>query len=159
GRFGERRSFQAADKSLLSGASVIASAPFGSEGGCSMWSRRAFLGLGGAIGTGVIAARPVAGLARLEAATAAVADRTPEEVAQDEFYWREIQNAFTLDRTLINLNNGNTCPSPRVVLEACKRYMDMSNMLPVHYRSQAESHLQTGRRGLAKEFGCDADAI
>jgi selenocysteine lyase/cysteine desulfurase len=37
--------------------------------------------------------------------------------------------------------------------------MDMSNMLPVHYRSQAESHLQTVRRGLAKEFGCDEDEI
>ena len=83
-----------------------------------MWSRRAFLGLGGAIGTRALASRPFAGLAHLEAATAAVADRTPEEVAQDEFYWREIQDAFTLDRTLINLNNGNTCPSPRVVLEA-----------------------------------------
>ena len=80
-------------------------------------------------------------------------------MAQDEFYWREIQEAFTLDRTLINLNNGNTCPSPRVVLEACKRYMDMSNMLPVQYRGDIERHLQTVRRGLAKEFGCDEDEI
>ncbi|HKB10710.1 MAG TPA: aminotransferase class V-fold PLP-dependent enzyme, partial [Vicinamibacterales bacterium] len=123
-----------------------------------MWSRRAFLGLGGAIGTGALT-RPFAGLARLEAATAAVADRTPEDVAQDEFYWREIQEAFTLDRTLVNLNNGNTCPSPRVVLEATKRYMDMSNMLPVHYRGDIERHLQTVRRGLAKEFGCDEGEI
>jgi isopenicillin-N epimerase len=124
-----------------------------------MWSRRAFLGLGGALGTGAVAVRPFAGLARLEAATAAVSDRSPEDVAQDEFYWREIQNAFTLDRTLINLNNGNTCPSPRVVLEATKRYMDMSNMLPVHYRSDIERHLQTVRRGLAKEFGFDEDEV
>ena len=124
-----------------------------------MWSRRAFLGLGGAIGTGAVAARPFAGLAHLEAAAAAVADRTPEEIAQDEFYWREIQDAFTLDRTLINLNNGNTCPSPRVVLEATKRYMDMSNMLPVHYRSDIERHLQTVRRGLAREFGFDEDEV
>jgi isopenicillin-N epimerase len=123
-----------------------------------MWSRRAFLGLGGALGTAV-ASRPFTGLARLEAATAAVADRSPDDVAQDEFYWREIQEAFTLDRTLINLNNGNTCPSPRVVLEATKRYMDMSNMLPVHYRGDIERHLQTVRRGLAKEFGFDEDEV
>src|SRR5262249_21907772 len=134
------------------GAGVVASARFRRR--CVMWSRRAFLGLGGAIGTGALT-RPFAGLARLEAAPAAVADRTPEDVAQDEFYWREIQEAFTLDRTLVNLNNGNTCPSPRVVLEATKRYMDMSNMLPVHYRGDIERHLQTVRRGLAKEFGCD----
>jgi len=124
-----------------------------------MWSRRAFLGLGGAVGTAAIAGGPFNGLAHLEAAAAAVADRTPEEVAQDEFYWREIQEAFTLDRTLINLNNGNTCPSPRVVLEACKRYMDMSNMLPVQYRSEIERHMQTIRRGLAKEFGFDEDEV
>lgn len=123
-----------------------------------MWSRRAFLGLGGAIGTAA-AARRFDGLAHLEAAGAAVADRTPEEVAQDEFYWREIQEAFTLDRTLINLNNGNTCPSPRVVLDACKRYMDMSNMLPVQYRSDIERHMQTIRRALGKEFGFDEDEV
>jgi selenocysteine lyase/cysteine desulfurase len=123
-----------------------------------MWSRRAFLGLGGAIGTAA-AARRFDGLAHLQAAGAAVADRTPEEVAQDEFYWREIQEAFTLDRTLINLNNGNTCPSPRVVLDACKRYMDMSNMLPVQYRSDIERHMQTIRRALGKEFGFDEDEV
>ena len=123
-----------------------------------MWSRRAFLRMGGVLGTAAVAGGR-SSLAHLEAAGAALADRTPEDVAQDEFYWREIQDAFTLDRTLINLNNGNTCPSPRVVLEACKRYMDMSNMLPVHYRSEMERHLQTVRRGLSKEFGCDEDEI
>jgi isopenicillin-N epimerase len=48
-------------------------------------------------------------------------------VAADEGYWRDIQQAFTLDRTIINLNNGYTCPSPRVVHEALKRYLDSSN--------------------------------
>jgi len=124
-----------------------------------MWTRRGFLRVGGALGAAAWTARAADGFTALEAASAAVADRTPEDVAQDEFYWREIQEAFTLDRTLINLNNGNTCPSPRVVHEACKRYMDMANMLPVHYRNQEESHLQTVRRGLAKEFGCDEDEV
>jgi selenocysteine lyase/cysteine desulfurase len=124
-----------------------------------MWTRRGFLRVGGALGAAAWMGTKDGSLKAVEAASAAVADRTPEDVAQDEFYWREIQEAFTLDRTLINLNNGNTCPSPRVVHEACKRYMDMSNMLPVHYRSQMEPHLQTVRRGLAKEFGCDEDEI
>src|SRR5256885_7939131 len=124
-----------------------------------MWSRRAFLRMGGVLGTAAVAGGRGSSLAHLEAAGAALADRTPEDVAQDEFYWREIQDAFTLDRTLINLNNGNTCPSPRVVLEACKRYMDMSNMLPVHYRSDIERHLQTVRRALGKEFGFDEDEV
>src|SRR5205814_9423079 len=117
-----------------------------------MWNRREFLRLGGAVGTAALVAKRFNTTEHVAAASAAVADRTPEEIAQDEFYWREIQEAFTLDRTLINLNNGNTCPSPRVVLEACKRYMDMSNMLPVQYRAEIERHMQTIRRGLAKEF-------
>ena len=85
--------------------------------------------------------------------------RTPEDVAQDEFYWREIQEAFTLDRTLTNLNNGNTCPSPRVVHEACKRYMDMANMLPVQYNGMIGRNIQTVRRRLAAEFGCDVEEL
>src|SRR5438093_13548084 len=124
-----------------------------------MLNRRDVLRMGGALGAAAFTPRPFKTTEHIAAAAAAVADRTPEEVAQDEFYWREIQEAFTLDRTLINLNNGNTCPSPRVVLEACKRYMDMSNMLPVQYRSEIERHMQTIRRGLAKEFGCDEDEI
>src|SRR6184192_4899822 len=124
-----------------------------------MWSRRAFLGLGGALGTAAVARRPFTGLANLEAAAAAVADRTPEEVAQDEFYWREIQEAFTLDRTLTNLNNGNTCPAPRVVHEAVKRYMDMANMLPVQYNGMIVRNIDTVRRRMAAEFGCDPSEL
>ena len=82
-----------------------------------MWSRRAFLRMTGLLGTSTLTVRGNE-IEALEAASAAVADRPADDVAQDEFYWREIQQAFTLDRTLINLNNGNSCPSPRVVHEA-----------------------------------------
>jgi isopenicillin-N epimerase len=125
------------------------------------WSRRTFLRFGGvgALGTAAFAARPAAGLDELEAASVAVADRTPEDVAQDEFYWREIQEAFTLDRTLSNLNNGNSCPAPRVVHEACKRYMDMANMLPVEYNGMLGRNIQTVKRRLAAEFGCDVEEL
>ena len=54
-------------------------------------------------------------LERVVSAAAATADVPAADVAKDESYWREIQQAFTLDRTIINLNNGYTCPSPRVV--------------------------------------------
>lgn len=123
-----------------------------------MWSRRAFLRLTGAVSTTALAVRAY-GIDEVLAATAAVADRTPEEVAQDEFYWREIQQAFTLDRTLINLNNGNSCPSPRVVHDALKRYLDSSNQAPVYHRGLLEQNKETARRRLAAEFGCDIDEI
>jgi selenocysteine lyase/cysteine desulfurase len=99
------------------------------------------------------------GLDRVLAASQAVTDRTPEEVAKDEFYWREIQLAFKLDRSLINLNNGFTAPCPRVVLESVWRYMDMINMLPIHYQGQVANNIQTIRRRMAAEFGCDPEEL
>src|SRR6187399_2384287 len=123
-----------------------------------MWNRRDFLRLGGTLPAAAFAVK-ARSLDHVMAASAAVADRSPEEVAQDEFYWREIQEAFTLDRTLTNLNNGNTCPSPRVVHEACKRYMDMANMLPVQYNGMIGRNIQTVKRRLAAEFGCDVEEL
>jgi isopenicillin-N epimerase len=99
-------------------------------------------------------------LARVAEATGAVTDRTAADVAADESYWREIQQAFTLDRTLINLNNGYTCPSPRVVHEALKRYLDISNQAPIHYMwNLLEPNVETVRRKLAAEAGCDVDEL
>ena len=79
----------------------------------TMWSRRSFLRATGAAGT-VASAAKVLALERVLEASQSVANMSPGEVANDEFYWREIQLAFKLDRTLINLNNGFTCPTPRV---------------------------------------------
>ena len=93
-------------------------------------------------------------------AGAAVADRRAAEVAADEGYWREIQQAFTLDRTIINLNNGYTCPSPRVVHEALKRYLDMSNQAPIHFMwNLLEPNVEQVRRKLAVEVGCDPEEL
>src|SRR5918912_1759105 len=99
-------------------------------------------------------------LERVVSASAAVADRPPSEIAADEGYWREIQQAFTLDRTIINLNNGYTCPSPRVVHEALKRYLDISNQAPIHYMwNLLEPNIETVRRKLAAEAGCDPEEL
>jgi isopenicillin-N epimerase len=120
-------------------------------------NRRGFLRMAGAAGsTAVFAPRA---LARVEAAGQSMANRTPEDVARDEFYWREVQLAFKLDRTLINLNNGFTCPMPRVAIESVARYMDMINMLPVHYQGMVAASVQTIRRRMANEFGCDAEEM
>jgi len=124
----------------------------------AMWSRRAFLRMAGAFMPAAYAAK-AGGLDRVLAATQTVADRTPEEVAKDEFYWREIQLAFKLDRSLINLNNGFTAPCPRVVLESVWRYMDMINMLPIHYQGQIANNIQTIRRRMAMEFGCEPEEL
>jgi selenocysteine lyase/cysteine desulfurase len=123
-----------------------------------MLSRRTFLQMCGALGTAASVFKADA-LERVEAATQAVADRSPADLAKDEFYWREVQLAFKLDRTLINLNNGFTCPTPRVALEAEWRYMDMINMLPVHYQGMIARNVETIRPRMAAEFGCDPEEI
>jgi isopenicillin-N epimerase len=98
--------------------------------------------------------------ARVARATAQIGGRSPEEVAADEDFWREIREAFTLDRTIVNLNNGGVCPSPRVVHEAMKRYLDISNQAPAYYMWQVlEPNVETVRRQLAAAFGCDPEEL
>ncbi len=121
-----------------------------------MYTRRTFLQTTGA----AIAAFGNDGLARVAAAARAVDGVPAGDVATDENFWREIQESFTLDRTLINLNNGGCCPSPRVVHEAFKRYLDLSNEAPVyHMWTILEPNVETVRRNLAAEFGCDPEEM
>lgn len=94
-----------------------------------MLSRRNFLHVSSAGAAGMAVSQN--SLDAVARATASVAGQTSDAVAQDESYWREIQQAFDVDRTLINLNNGNSSPSPRVVHDAFKRYLDSANQLPV----------------------------
>ncbi len=78
----------------------------------------------------------------------------------DEDFWREIQGAFTLDRTMINLNNGGCCPTPRVVHEAYKRYLDQTNEAPPYEMWELlEPGVETVRRNLAEEAGCDPEEL
>ena len=121
--------------------------------------RRLFLRQAGAAGA-FAAMFATDGLARVLAAGRAAGDATPGAVAEDEAYWREIQSAFTLDRTILNLNNGGVCPSPRVVHEALKRYLDISNQAPVYHMWQVlEPNIESVRRALAKEAGCDPEEL
>ncbi len=121
--------------------------------------RRLFLRQAGAAGA-FAAMFATDGLARVLAAGRAAGDAAPGAVAEDEAYWREIQSAFTLDRTILNLNNGGVCPSPRVVHEALKRYLDISNQAPVYHMWQVlEPNIESVRRALAREAGCDPEEL
>ena len=86
---------------------------------------------------GFVAAAAAAAALRPEAAALAARATTgiratPEELARDEDFWREIQAAFAVDRNIINLNNGGVSPSPRVVQDAMRRYLEFSNLAPAH---------------------------
>ena len=124
-----------------------------------MSTRRAFLGL--AAGASAVAAfRDDAPRARPRRRPRRRRAPPPEALAADERYWREIQQAFTVNRSYVNLNNGGVCPSPRVVQEAMKRYLDLSNEAPVYTMWQLlEPQVESVRRGLAREFGCDPEEM
>src|SRR5689334_22237815 len=86
--------------------------------------------------------------------------RSPEAIADDESYWAEIQRAFDADRTMINLNNGGCSPTPSHVLEAMIRDLRFSNELPVeHMWRVLEPRVESVRRDLASEFGCDPEEM
>ena len=124
-----------------------------------MSTRRRFLG-GLARGAGALASFRAGAIGSVLAAGRSVAGRPPAEVAADEDYWREIQQAFTLDRGLINLNNGGVSPSPRIVQEAMRRYLELSNEAPVYTMWQLlEPQIESVRRRLASSFGCDPEEM
>jgi len=85
---------------------------------------------------------------------------TPQEVASDEMFWAEVQRAFTVDRTLVNLNNGGVSPSPSFVQDAMKRHLDLSNKAPTYYMWQIQEPKREGvRQRMAREWGVDPEEI
>jgi selenocysteine lyase/cysteine desulfurase len=124
-----------------------------------MLTRRSFLTSTVPVGA-ALATFNAAGLPRVLEAAAGAEGRAAEEVARDEAFWREIHEGFTLDRTIVNLNNGGVCPSPRVVHEALKRYLDISNQSPVYHMWQIlEPNIEAVRRNLARVAGCDPEEL
>lgn len=122
-------------------------------------SRRSFLASLG----GTAAALPVfheSAMQRLRDAWSIAGQRSASETADDEAYWSTIQRAFDSDRTLINLNNGGCSPAPSHVLEQMIRDLRFSNELPVeHMWRILEPRLESVRRDLAAEFGCDPEEM
>ncbi|MGH7634754.1 MAG: aminotransferase class V-fold PLP-dependent enzyme, partial [Gemmatimonadaceae bacterium] len=97
---------------------------------------------------------------RLHDAAAIAGSRAAAHVAEDESYWGEIQRAFDLDRTVINLNNGGCSPAPTHVLEQMIRDLRFSNELPVeHMWRVLEPRVESVREDLAREFGCDPEEM
>lgn len=123
-----------------------------------MTSRRAFLA---AAGLALPAFRSDA-LRRAYAATPAGRPALPGTTGgpDDEDYWGEIQRAFDLDRSMVNLNNGGVSPSPTHVLEQMIRDLRFSNELPViHMWQTLEPRIESVRRDLAATFGCDPEEL
>lgn len=85
---------------------------------------------------------------------------TASQIAKNEEFWFRVQQAFTVDRSLINLNNGGVSPSPEFVQEAMKTHLDFSNQAPVYNMWRILEPRREGvRQRLARMFEVDAEEI
>jgi len=89
-----------------------------------------------------------------------VAGFSPEQTAIDEDYWTVIQQSYTVNPNLINLNNGGVSPSPRVVQEAVERFNQLSNEGPSYYMWRIlDQGREPLRYKLATLAGCSPEEI
>ncbi|HEV2481610.1 MAG TPA: aminotransferase class V-fold PLP-dependent enzyme [Puia sp.] len=99
------------------------------------YNRRSFLDVLGAFSaTTLLSAFTRPAWSRdLDKALLRAENRLPQELAGDEDFWYFVQQSFTVSPELINLNNGGVSPSPKVVVDTVKRYLDFSNEGPSYY--------------------------
>src|ERR1700760_3637348 len=86
----------------------------------------------------------------LEKALLSAEHRTPEHLADDEAFWNTVQQSFTVNPEIVNLNNGGVSPSPKVVQDAMKHNFDFSEGGPSYYMWRG---LDKGRAQLRNELG------
>lgn len=85
---------------------------------------------------------------------------SPSQIAKDEDYWSRIAQAFTVDRSLINLNNGGVSPAPGWVQDAMKKHLDFSNKAPAYTMWRIlEPQREIVRDRLARHWGVDPEEI
>ncbi len=96
----------------------------------------------------------------VRAAQPAAEGLEPPQLASNERFWFQVQQAFDLDRSIINLNNGGVAPSPRIVHEAMKRQLDYANHAPSrHLWQDQDPQVELVRARLARAFGCDPEEM
>ncbi|MBL8764547.1 MAG: aminotransferase class V-fold PLP-dependent enzyme [Phycisphaerae bacterium] len=130
-----------------------------------MPNRRSFLGHAGATAAalGVIGAGRAfaAGVRPTPAWRPPSRAGTPEEVARDEGYWTAVARAYTVDRSILNLNNGGVSPAPWPVQDAMRRHLEYSNSCPppVSLWRVLEPQREAVRQAVARQWGVDAEEI
>src|SRR5260370_865136 len=125
-----------------------------------MPTRRGFIRSIAGASAAAVATYRQGGIERILAASRWAGESSPDDVARSEDFWREIQQAFTVDRSLINLNNGGVSPSPRVVQDAMRRYLEYSNQAPSYTMwGILEPQVEAVRTRLAAAFGCDREEM
>lgn len=96
----------------------------------------------------------------VHAAVKKVENVPAKQLANNEDFWREIQQSFTASRSVLNLNSAGICCSPRVVTEAVVDYTWEQEKVPAYTAfTTLEPRMENVRKGLASVFGCDSEEI
>ncbi|MBM3310661.1 MAG: aminotransferase class V-fold PLP-dependent enzyme [Candidatus Aminicenantes bacterium] len=112
-----------------------------------------------AVGVGVMSGPGSGVLERIFAAGRDLADMSPEQAAANEDFWFEVQQAFTEDRNIINLNNGTVQNGLRIVQEAVRRHTDFTGNAAWHSMAILGKEIESCRRRLASHLGCDPEEL
>lgn len=98
--------------------------------------------------------------ADIERAQQQIAGFTPEQAAAEEDFWALISQAYTVNPSIINLNNGGVSPSPKVVQDAVERFNKLSNEAPSYYMWRIlDQGREPLRMKLANLAGADPEEI
>lgn len=123
-----------------------------------MWNRRDFL-RGCAASVGALAAAHDDLFERILAAGRATSGLSPEQVAADEDFWFQVQQAFTEDRNIVNLNNGTIQPGLRIAQDAVRRHIEFSANAGAYSMSILAKEIESCRRRMALHLGCDPEEL
>jgi isopenicillin-N epimerase len=121
-----------------------------------MLHRRSFL-QGCVVGIGTLVG--AAGSEQIPGTGKDISGMTPEQVAANEDYWFGIQQAFTEDRNIINLNNGTIQNGLRIVQDAVRRHNEFTGNAAAYSMSILAKEIESCRRRLASHLGCDSEEL
>lgn len=83
-----------------------------------------------------------------------------KQAIQEEELWKRVQEAYSVSRGMLNLNNGGVSPQPRIVRIAEEKYQAMVNDLPSYELARVlPKNRPILKEKLARLAGCKASEI
>ncbi len=121
--------------------------------------RRAFLNALGLASAGT-ALEPGSALRHLTSNGARLSGMAPVQSAEDDPFWREVQQSFSVSRSVIYLNNAGLCTSPKVVTDAVTTLMLEQERMPSYTAfTTFPDEIENIRIALSRLGGCDAEEL
>ncbi len=84
----------------------------------------------------------------------------PDDMITDETYWKSIRDQYSLDDSVINLNNGGVSPQPKVVQDAHIARYRKSNLAPSYFMWRTiDEEREPLRNRLAAMVNCSPEEL